>query len=592
MVTNEKKKKVALYIRVSTEEQAEMYGVELQKASLKNLIASKSLIYEFAGNQFVYIDEGISGSTKPEERPAFRRLIEDVSKCGEDKPFDIVAVYKIDRFARRLKILLDILDFFQEQGLEFISANENIDTSTPFGRAMLGIIGVIAELELENIKTRTTDGRNTAAREGKYLHTPPLGYVKDENGLILIQEEEAKVVKDIFNMFTNYRRSRCEIAENLRDRKIPTPLTYQFDHKKQAKGKRQQAKGGRYAWETSMITTILKNELYIGIQYYNRTQGKKKLPKEEWGVHYHNQIIIDKELFNRTQQLLKHREVKVRKGDSRIYLLQGLLKCANCFNPLEDEEPYLWHGAPHNVKSTGKKAYYYLCSSKHPEKKRKRAVDCKALPLPALKLEQYIKDFVIELIDKPEVIFKYQQKLQSQDIDIKEKKKNLKNVNKLLNNTENTRENILNMFQEGDITLEQKRKRIKEVEEQNTRLLKEKELLEAELSIFTHEDEYLKVLSLFSKKYKKVINQQKTENSQDIFDLIHMVIDEIIVFSRPKKKTDIVTGRPSKGQMIPYKLKIVLKVPAEMVRDLLSSLIESRQKKAKFHAEKSQLCRT
>ena len=82
-----KKKKVALYIRVSTEEQVEMYGVDLQRAALKGLIESKGQTLEFAGEDYIYIDEGISGTLEPTERPAFRALLEDMSRT-HDRPFD------------------------------------------------------------------------------------------------------------------------------------------------------------------------------------------------------------------------------------------------------------------------------------------------------------------------------------------------------------------------------------------------------------------------------------------------------------------------------------------------------------------------
>lgn len=94
-----RKKKVALYIRVSTDEQADMYGIDLQRNALMGLIASKGNEYEFAGEEYVYIDEGVSGTLDPYERDAFPKLIEDITLTDE-KPFDIVAVYKIDRFAR------------------------------------------------------------------------------------------------------------------------------------------------------------------------------------------------------------------------------------------------------------------------------------------------------------------------------------------------------------------------------------------------------------------------------------------------------------------------------------------------------------
>jgi len=246
-----RKKKVALYIRVSTDEQGEMFGPEAQKASLMALIQSKSEEYEFAGEQYVYQDE-ISGTYPPEERPKFRKLMEDIT-LSTNKPFDIVAVYKIDRFARKLKILLDILDFFNKEDhkIEFLSAKESIDTSTPFGRAMLGIIGVIAELEAETIKERTKDGRERSAALGTYMNIPPVGYIKDDKGKIVIQKEEAKVVKMIFGMFVYERNTVEEIARYLREHKVLSPQSFRYKHGKEKK-QRKLSKNGPYHWEAML----------------------------------------------------------------------------------------------------------------------------------------------------------------------------------------------------------------------------------------------------------------------------------------------------------------------------------------------------
>ena len=153
MLNDQAQLKVAFYIRVSTEEQVEKFGIPLQRNSLKSYISSKVKLNDgrdkmvLAGKKYVYIDKGVSGTTDVEERPEFSRLQSDILNAPEgNRPFDVVAVYKIDRFARKLKVLLDVIDFFDEKDIQFISVNESIDTSTPFGRAMLGIIGVIAEL--------------------------------------------------------------------------------------------------------------------------------------------------------------------------------------------------------------------------------------------------------------------------------------------------------------------------------------------------------------------------------------------------------------------------------------------------------------
>lgn len=138
-IKTQEEQRVAIYIRVSTEEQAEKFGRELQETAIKALIQSRSNLDKklvFAGEKYVYIDDGISGTIETSERPAFAKLQEDIVNSIEgNRPFDVVAVYKIDRFARRLKILLDVIDFFDEFDIKFLSVNESIDTSTQIGRA-------------------------------------------------------------------------------------------------------------------------------------------------------------------------------------------------------------------------------------------------------------------------------------------------------------------------------------------------------------------------------------------------------------------------------------------------------------------------
>ena len=181
--------RVAIYLRVSTEDQAEKYGLKAQRAAIEGIIKSRGTLEDgktpamiLAGKAYEYVDIDISGSLNIDERPEFRRLKEDILDAPEgSKPFDVVAVFKIDRFARKLKILMKVIEFFEEYKLEFISATESIDTSTPFGRAMLGIMGVIAELESETIRERTMRGREQAIKEVIFMgnHTP-FGYQKKE----------------------------------------------------------------------------------------------------------------------------------------------------------------------------------------------------------------------------------------------------------------------------------------------------------------------------------------------------------------------------------------------------------------------------
>lgn len=177
--------RVAFYIRVSTDEQGEKFGPDAQREALNALLKTKMNtrsglpLFAFAGEAFVYKDD-ISGTTKITERPGFKRLMEDYLYATQgNKPFDSVAVFKIDRFARKLRILMDIVDFFEENKIEFLSATESIDTSTPFGKAMLGFMGILAELERENILQRTASGREIAIKQGVLMGAnAPYGYKK------------------------------------------------------------------------------------------------------------------------------------------------------------------------------------------------------------------------------------------------------------------------------------------------------------------------------------------------------------------------------------------------------------------------------
>ena len=150
-------KRAALYIRVSTLEQAqEGYSIGAQKERLLAFCKAHDwLVADF------YIDGGYSGSNL--DRPGIQKLI------AETGSFDLVLVMKLDRLSRSQRDTLYLIeDVFLPAGVDFISMAESFDTSTPFGRAMIGILSVFAQLEREQIKERTFMGRVERAKEGLF----------------------------------------------------------------------------------------------------------------------------------------------------------------------------------------------------------------------------------------------------------------------------------------------------------------------------------------------------------------------------------------------------------------------------------------
>src|SRR3989344_1050723 len=253
--------KVAFYLRVSTEDQVEKYGKDLQKTAIEAFVASRGKLDDgktdamsLASEAFIYVDEGISGTTPLEERPEFARLMEDIrhsDKAG--KPFDVVAVYKMDRFARRLKILLEAFEFLNSYDIQVISTRETIDTSTPFGRAILGIVGVLAELEMETIRQRTIEGKAEARKAGVFMGSvPPYGYNKDENKHLIILDAEAEIVRKIYDMYLLENIPITTIGRELANLKVYSPSYSATVIHKKRRGKPHK-KQNPYFWNTSMV---------------------------------------------------------------------------------------------------------------------------------------------------------------------------------------------------------------------------------------------------------------------------------------------------------------------------------------------------
>ena len=197
----------------------------------------------------VYKDAGFSAG--PMDRPAFQLLMRDV----EDKKFDVLLVYKIDRCSRKLKDLITILEDLKKRDVNFTSVTEQIDTTTAMGEAFFQIIGVFAQLERGMVKERVELVFNKKIESGEYLNRAPFGYFY-KNSRLTVNEEEAVKVKEIFQMWA-LGISYMEISTKFN---LPKSTLYE----------------------------IIKNPTYIG-----KIRYKGKLHK---GAH---KPIIDEELFDK-----------------------------------------------------------------------------------------------------------------------------------------------------------------------------------------------------------------------------------------------------------------------------------------------------
>jgi len=308
--------KVAIYVRVSTEDQArEGYSLEVQKEYLTNHAKQNS--YEIYN---IYQDDGIDGCSSGYtlDRPAFRRLFSDAKL----KKFELVLVYKTDRFSRRLKDMLNVIDELESLKIAFKSATEPFDTTTSAGKLMFQQLGSFAEFERNRIIERVFPGMIKGALKGNWqgASQPPYGYsYSKEKKLLEVVPGEAKTVKLIYTMYL-FNKSSTQIGRYL----------YQNGYKSRC--------GNPFTGHH--ILCILKNPVYTGKllwnahHYYRTPKGMRSTinpPEKRILAQGRHEAMISPDDFEKVQETLKERR---KNFDHRVnpsqYSLTGVLICAKC----------------------------------------------------------------------------------------------------------------------------------------------------------------------------------------------------------------------------------------------------------------------
>ena len=330
--------RIAIYTRVSTEDQAkEGYSLEVQREYLESFVKRE-------GDEVskIYSDDGISAySTR---REALQQLLKD----AKDKKFELVLVYKIDRFSCNLKDLLNLVDELSNCGVAFKSATEPFDTSTSAGKLMFQQLGSFAEFERNRISERVFPGMLKGAQQGNWqgARYSPYGYRYNKaNKLLEVDEQEAKVVKVIFEM--------CLAGKSIRF--ITEYLT---------KKKYRNRKGNIFS--TKLIGDILKNRIYTGKLVWNRHHYDKNQKTKKSYAYVKNspdkiiiaqgkhEALVSEEDFNLAQEKLKQRRIEIKRK-KRDYPLSGILYCAKC------NHRYLGISSISNHR-TGEKKRWYRCN--------------------------------------------------------------------------------------------------------------------------------------------------------------------------------------------------------------------------------------
>jgi len=368
-----------IYVRVSTEEQAqEGYSIRAQEQKLKDYARIKDWsIYN------IYVDEGISGKNLI-DRPAIQKLIVDVNQ-GIVKN---VLVFKIDRLTRNTADLIYLVDLFNKNECVFNSLTESIDTQTPSGRMFLKMIGTFAEFERENIVERSKVGIERKVREGYTIGGhQSYGYEREKGEKIqTIKDDEAEIVREVFDMYVNQGVTLTDITRRLNVRKIPTKYND--------------------SWQTSTVRRLLSNCNYIGQVRHHVNDNEN-----EYSVTGKHEAILSQELFDNAQILLSYNaKASPRKTPREENYFSGFIYCGLCGSKM----------APHSVYKKQEDGSHTLMTCSY-ECKRKPVRACTASGVSHKKFERAFEEYIEKIanLDVTEDIQIETQRKKENEIQIK-----------------------------------------------------------------------------------------------------------------------------------------------------------------------------
>ena len=313
--------KVYLYTRVSTAVQVDGYSLDAQKAKMKAFCEYND--YEIVGE---YEDAGISGKSI-ENRIAFNQMMDDI-KNGKDN-VSYVLVFKLSRFGRNAADTLSALQTMQDFDVNLICVEDGIDSSKDAGKLMISVLSAVAEIERENIRVQTMEGRMQKAREGKWNGGfAPYGY-KLVDGALVVNEEEADAIRTIYDLNVNQGMGAAGIARYFENHGI-------------VKMPRQNGKTPLFS--ASLIKRIIKNPVYCGkIAYGRRRMEKVRGTRNDYHlVNKDDYILVDgkheplisEELWEQAQIIRNGNAEKYKRHnrveDETIHLLSGIVKCPIC----------------------------------------------------------------------------------------------------------------------------------------------------------------------------------------------------------------------------------------------------------------------
>ena len=368
--------RAAIYARVSDKSQdtEDKTSISEQTGEMEAYCESKGLTITAR-----YQEVGRGWSKK---RPEFQRMLADARKGR----FDTIVCWKSDRLSRGMYPAAALMEVVEAHQIRLEAVMDAIDMKT------FGLMAAIGKIELDNFRERSTMGKRGTAKQGRVpTGGLPYGYRIGDDGRPEVVEEQAEVVRRIFQMYVNEGMGSPSIAVRLTDEGIPTQT-------------------GKSLWRQSYIHYVLANATYTGTWVYGKERhistedGTKSYdqPRDTW-IEVPVPPLVDEETWERAQALKKQRSRRARRNTKVLYLLQHLLRCGECGHNFHAKST--WRTT--NVRNGKKYRYdlptprrYYLCNGQHSMRLR-----CRERPsIRAERLEEPIWREVKRVIQNPDLI--------------------------------------------------------------------------------------------------------------------------------------------------------------------------------------------
>lgn len=543
------KPRVALYLRVSTDEQTKGYGLAGQREKLLAFILSQD--YHLNENH-IYCEEGYSGTLPVEDRPELKRLFTD----AKNKEFDVVLVYRLDRFFRKARLLLESIDTLTAYGVGFRSITEAFDTTNSTGKFMITLLGAVAEMERDTIRERTMNGKTSAAKAGKWTTgVPPYGYrVNKTTRKLVIVDEEAKVVKSLYEMLVYERLPLREIERRINNSGTPSP-----------KHTTIKTRNTLNYWHRRTIGRILTNETYTGQSFFRKylrpfnnltslLDEDLKRPVGDWIV-IPVPPIVSSDLFLKAKEQLTNNRESSRKNMKRSYLYAKILYCGYCsFKLFSGFQPPKKGGLGVGTK------YYHGTTRKIDDIGTTKRCTPVCSQCAESRLEP-IWDCLKSILEDPDKVIPALEQYSSRNSDTENTKKKITHAEKVLTSIDTKRKKLTKVFIDADMNEREYNYRLTEIKKETARVKEELEKLNQ--LIVSKEDEGARP-QILGELFAQIKDRLKDATYADKQYIINLFIEKITLHTR-SNHADIIFRFPSKNMegVLKHRLHLTIKITSE-----------------------------